>query len=217
MDALRASEPATLLDYGAGDGHLLIEAILKGLATPRIVAYEPVEKFGSELLENVAEHNLGDRIHLVRDREKLHDESFEYIVCLEVLEHMPLLERQTFYDLCEETLSPDGRLLIDVPVEIGPTLLVKNLGRLLLKGREKEYEWSELARIGAGGTVYDPSRFDPSDKRTWINDHKGFDYRLLRRELAYRFDIISERATPLPFLPTPLGNQEIFFTLTRRD
>ncbi len=217
VDALIEAEPTTLLDYGAGDGHLLVEAIDRGLAAQRILAYEPVEKFASKLLENVAEHHLHDRIHLIRHREELRGKAFEYIVCLEVLEHMPLPERQAFYDLCQDSLSTDGRVLIDVSVEVGPTLLVKSLGRLLLKGREKEYEWSELARIAAGGTVYDPGRFDPSDQRTWIHDHKGFDYRLLRRELAHRFDVTTEKTTPLPFLPAPLGNQEIFFTLRRRS
>ena len=216
VDALIEAEPTTLLDYGAGDGHLLVEAIDRGLAAQRILAYEPVEKFASKLLENVAEHHLHDRIHLIRHREELRGKAFEYIVCLEVLEHMPLPERQAFYDLCQDSLSTDGRVLIDVPVEVGPTLLVKSLGRLLLKGREKEYEWSELARIAAGGTVYDPGRFDPSDQRTWIENHKGFDYRLFRRELAHRFDVTAEKTTPVPFLPAPLGNQEIFFTLRRR-
>lgn len=215
VDAVNEAEPTTLLDYGAGDGHLLVEAIHSGLAAQRVVAYEPVEEFASKLLENVAQHRLRDRIDVVRHREELRDEAFEYIVCLEVLEHMPLPERQAFYDVCQDTLSPDGRVLIDVPVEVGPTLLVKSLGRLLLKGREKEYELSELVRIAAGGTVYDPGRFDPSDQRTWIHHHKGFDYRLLRRELAHRFDVTTEKTTPLPFLPAPLCNQEIFFELRR--
>lgn len=217
VDALIEAQPVTLLDYGAGDGHLLIEALDKGLRAHRIIAYEPVEQFADQLLEAIAEHRLDDRIQLVRNRDDLRHEAFDYITCLGVLEHMPLPERQAFYDLCQDTLSPVGRVLIDVPVEVGPTLLVKNLGRLLLKGREKEYGWSELCRIAAGGTTYDPARFDPSDKRTWIHDHKGFDYRLLRRELRYRFSVTGERTTPLPVLPAPIGNQEIFFTVRRRE
>lgn len=216
VDALIEAKPTALLDYGAGDGHLLVEAVNRGLSVQRIVAYEPVERFASKLLDNVAEHRLQDRVHLIRRREDLHAESFDYIVCLEVLEHMPLLERQAFYDVCQESLSMDGRVLVDVPVEVGPTLLVKTLGRLLLKGRRKEYEWSELVRIAAGGIAYDPGRFDPSDERTWIQNHKGFDYRLFRRELAHRFEVTAEKTTPLPVLPAPLGNQEVFFTLSRR-
>jgi len=210
------AQPARLLDYGAGDGHLLVEAVRKGLETERITVYEPVEEFSRQLLEKIAEHDLVDRVRLVTERSELKHEAFDYISCLGVLEHMPLPERQAFYDTCEATLSPVGEILIDVPVEIGPSLLIKNLGRLFLKGRDREYESTELIRIAAGGTVYDPGRFDPSDQRTWIHHHKGFDYRLLRRELAYRFDVVAERTTPLATLPGPIGNQEIFFTVKRR-
>jgi phospholipid N-methyltransferase len=216
VDALLKAKPATLLDYGAGDGHLLFEAIDRGLVAQRIVAYEPVEEFARRILEKVEKHHLHDQIHVVRHPEELYGNAFEYILCLAVLEHMALPQRQTFYNVCQESLSTDGRVLIDVPVEVGPTLLVKALGRRLLKGREKEYPWRELARIAAGGTVYDPGRFDGSDQRTWIHGHKGFDHRLLRRELAHRFDLTAEKTTPLPFVPAPLGNQEIFFTLKRR-
>ncbi len=215
IDALIDAQPTALLDYGAGDGHLLVEAIDRGLVTQRIVAYEPVEEFRRELREKVAERNVGDRIQLVRDRAELERETFDYIACLGVLEHMPLPERQAFYDVCLGTLSPDGQILIDVPVEVGPTLLVKNIGRLVLKGREREYDWRELMRIAVGGTVYDPGRFDPSDWRTWIHHHKGFDYRLLRQELGHRFAVTAEKVTPIPALPAPIGNQEIFFELKR--
>lgn len=126
---------------------------------------------------------------------------------------MPLPERSVFYGICEEILSRDGQVLIDVPVEVGPSLLVKALGRTVLKGRDREYSWLELARGAVGAVTYDPGRFDVSDERTWIQDHKGFDYRLLRSELAHRFELVAETVTPLRALPAALGNQEIFFTL----
>src|SRR5215211_3481014 len=181
VDALIEARPARLLDYGAGDGHLLVEAVRKGLGTERITAYEPVEEFSHQLSKKISDHGLGDRIRLITDRAEL-KQPFDYIVCLGVLEHMPLPERQAFYDICDVTLSQAGEVLIDVPVEVGPTLLVKNLGRRFLKGREKEYAPTELIRIAAGGMVYDPGRFNPSDERTWIHSHKGFHYRPYRRQ-----------------------------------
>lgn len=70
IDAFLTAAPSTLLDYGAGDGHVLVEAINQGLASQRIVAYEPVEEYGNKLLANVAEHGMSDRVHLVRDRKE---------------------------------------------------------------------------------------------------------------------------------------------------
>lgn len=215
--AIRAS-PSTLLDYGAGDGKVVIEAIRAGLPeTTSIVAFEPVEHFRKKLLDAAAQAGVMDRIELVGNRADLAGRSFDYVLCLSVLEHMPLPERAAFYDICERTVTPTGTILIDVPIEVGPTLLVKALARITLKGRSKEYGLGELVRVSFGGLVFDPGRFDLADTRTWIHDHRGFDYRLLRRELAHHFTIGSEVTTPLGVVPGPLGNQEVFFTLKRRD
>jgi hypothetical protein len=210
--------PTTLLDYGAGDGKVVIEAIKAGLPrTTSIVVFEPVEHFREKLRAAAEKAGVTDRIELVSERVDLTGRSFDYVLCLSVLEHMPLPERAAFYDVCEQTLTQTGTVLIDVPIEVGPTLLVKALARMALKGRSKEYGLSELLRVSIGGLVFDPARFDPANTGTWIHDHRGFDYRLLRRELAHRFTIESEVTTPLSAVPGPLGNQEMFFTLKRGE
>lgn len=100
-----------------------------------------------------------------------------------------------------------------MPVEIGPTLFIKAVARRLLKGREKEYTIRGLLRTSLGTVTFDASRFDPTDRRTWIHGHQGFDYRLLREEVAARFRLTGETTTPVSALPAPLGNQEIFLAL----
>jgi SAM-dependent methyltransferase len=216
MDAIRAPVPPSVLDYGAGDGKLLVDLIDAGIQTETIVAYEPVEEYRMMLHATLAEHGFASRVQVVEDRDALASNSFDVITCLGVLEHMPLPERQAFYDLCEATLRPGGSIFIDVPVEVGPSLLVKNVTRVLLKGRTPEYDLRSLLRLSLGGTAYDPGRFDPSDTRTWIQHHKGFDHRLLRSELAHRFDLADEQRTPIPWLPAGLGNQEVYFHATLR-
>lgn len=212
MKAILASRPAVLVDYGAGDGHLLFDAIEGGFAG-RIVAYEPVERFWRQIIAEGSKRGHADRVELVTGRAELQG-PFNFVACLGVLEHMPLPERESFYDLCRTELAEDGQVLIDVPVEIGPTLLVKNVGRRLLKGRAREYGWGELLRSTAGIRRHDPARNDPRDTRTWIHDHKGFDYRLLEEEIRnHGFRITKRQSTPLGCLPAPFFNQELFLTV----
>lgn len=215
VQALKQASPSSVLDYGAGDGKVLSDAIPVLPASTTITAFEPVARFQTQLQQAAAAAGSADRIELVTDRAALDGRLFDYVICLGVLEHMPLRERLSFYELCDRCLTPDGCVLIDVPVEVGPTVLVKALARRALKGRGREYPLKELLWTAVGGIVFDPARFDPSDQRTWIQNHRGFDYRLLRRELANRFTIVAETVSPLPLLPAPLGNQEVYFTLRR--
>jgi len=217
QDTVLAHQPASLLDYGAGDGRLLLDLLVEeGLTTSNIVAYEPVESFRLALHADVQARGLDDRVRVVGDREALADESFDFIACMGVLEHMPLPERLAFYDICDTALTPTGRIFIDVPIEIGLTLLIKSATRMLLKGRKREYDTWTLLRLTLGMKNRDPGRFDPVDQRTWIQNHKGFDHRLFRDELAHRFTIVREHRTPLALLPAALGNQEVYFHATHR-
>lgn len=213
-EAVLDHHPEVLLDYGAGDGHLLFTLVDAGFAGD-IVAYEPDAQFRAQLDAEARRRGLQDRIAITAQRSDLLG-PYDFVCCLGVLEHMPLPERRSFYDLCRGALAPGGRVLIDVPVEVGPTLLVKSLIRMVLKGRYKEYRWSEILRYGLGGRIYDASRYDKDDTRTWVHDHKGFDYRLLERELIEDgFTIVARRPTPFRRLPAPLFNQEVFLTLSR--
>ena len=211
VDFLLEHRPERVMDYGAGDGQLIVEALASGLDCEQFVAYEPVDSYVRELTEKLRENGLSDRVEIVTKLEDLGPEKFDCITCLNVMEHMPLPERDSFYETCERLLQPDGEIFIDVPVEIGPTLAVKAVGRRLLKGRPQEYTMLELARASLGAIQFDPSRFDASESATWIQDHKGFDYRLFRREIEHRFEIVGESTTPIKALPPSLGNQEICF------
>lgn len=211
------ADPLSVLDYGAGDGKVLIEALQDGLPDHvQLVAFEPVEQARQKFLEAIAAAGFVDRIDLAPELAHLEAGSFDYILCLGVLEHMTVRERNAFYDICAKTLTANGSVLIDVPVEVGPTLLVKAVARRLLKGRDKEWRISELTLATLGWPVFDPGRFDPRDSRTWIHHHKGFDYRLLKREIETRFRIESQANTPIGWLPAPLGNQEVFLTLKHK-
>lgn len=109
--------------------------------------------------------------------------------------HAPLIERNAFYETVDQTLAPAGRCVIDVPVEVGPSLLIKHLGRRLLKGRPAEVSRDELVNRAVGRTAFDPARFDPTTNE-WIHFHNGCDYRILAQELRGRFELLCSFGTP---------------------
>ena len=215
-ESVGTADPATLLDYGCGDGHFLIGLLEYGILSPqtRIVAFEPIYDVAELLRANLAESQCADRVEVVTDIRVLRDTRFDCIACMGVLEHLPLLPRFAFYDFLQEALTTEGFALIDVPVEIGPSVLVKEFGRRVLKRDPPDYAVGELLRIAAGGAVFDPKRFNP-DESDVICRHQGFDHRILLREIEQHFTIVDSTPTPLPRLPSWLGNQELILTLRR--
>jgi SAM-dependent methyltransferase len=209
--AVAGSGCRRLLDYGAGDGRLFVELVKHGVTGLEAVAYEPIELYAEQIPRVTADLPLSVRV--VRDLDGLDGERFGAITCMGVLEHMPLPERQKFYGLCDRVLAPGGLVVIDVPVEKGLSVLIKEAGRVLLKGRGLESSLRRLPGFALGRIEFDPARFDARSTSTWITYHSGFDHRLLRRELAERFAIKEAFPTPFPRLPAQLGNQEMFFLL----
>jgi hypothetical protein len=220
LSALLAERPNSLLDYGAGDGHLITEMMSASRGFPeRIVAYEPIadmrehlkqqlSRMGSETVELVA--TVDEALAIAPNG------GYDAIGCLGVLEHMGLRQRRVFVELVMRGLSSRGRCVIDVPVEIGISLLIKEFGRRTLKGRPNLYRGRELVMAVAGARVEDPHRFeDPGP--SWIQNHRGFDYRLLRRELEQDLEFIHTKCSPFPQLPPWLCNQEVLWTVRPRN
>ena len=209
-ELVSARRPRSVLDYGAGDCQFLLE-----LRPPRAVAYNPPDEV-MDVRRRLREHDA-DFVRYCQDIGELEGERFDVITCLSVLEHLPLPERERFYELCKRVLVPGGCCVVEVPVEIGPSLLVKDWVRRRQKGRRREYTRGELARLAVGRSPVDPGRHDPDARDTYIETHKGFDYRLLRRELERHFEVRASFPTPLRWLPPWLGNQEVFFVLENRS
>lgn len=78
---------------------------------------------------------------------------------------------------------------------------------MILKGRLPEYGWGSLIRYSVGATMFDPARYDPSARETWIQNHKGFDHRLFRAELDSRLPVVKSIPNPIPKIPALMFNQ----------
>ncbi|MDQ2648600.1 MAG: class I SAM-dependent methyltransferase [Actinomycetota bacterium] len=221
VEMLRAGRPRTVLDWGTGDGRVL-ELLLDQPDPPELVlAYEPGEVMQGLLAEAKARHPLGDRIAVfgtVAELEKFLDGAkIDVIACLGVLEHLPLAPRREFYEFAQRYVSPTGSVLIDVPVEIGPAVLLKEAARVVLKGRPREYSTRDLLRRTFGRTSRDPERFADDDSDHFLGWHRDFDHRHLIEEMEQSYTVVERRNTPLRFAPSWLFNQEVLFRARPRS
>jgi SAM-dependent methyltransferase len=208
-----------VVDWGAGDGYVLGE-LLTGPEPPELVlAFEPGERMQALLEERRRSLELGDRLRWFRTIEDiegfLDGRPIDVLACLGVLEHLPLQPRREFYEFAARTVAPDGIVLLDLPVEYGPAVVVKELGRRVLKGRPAEYRLRTLAARAVGRTRRDPRRFDEDGSTGFIYTHQGFDHREIVGELAPHFEVAAQRGSPLERAPAWAFNQEVLISLRR--
>ncbi len=217
--AARLSAPAAggrLLDYGCGDGTFL--ALTHGTFADAVGAdldaaqlAECRRRFtgmaGVRFVENAALEAPG------------HAGAYDAVTCMEVLEHCVDAERRRVLDNLRRLAVPGGRVIISAPIEIGPALVGKQFFRALAAWRgHGDYQFREtytprellaatLARPHLARAEYLVET--PSGPSRYCG-HKGFDWRILEREIVERFAVEQRLFTPLG----PLGallNSQVWF------
>jgi len=187
-----------VLDYGSGDGYLL-ERLLPVVPAGHLTAYEPLDY----LQEQIKGRFAGQPVALVTNLSDLASRRFDRIACLEVLEHLqPDIVTRTL-DTLETILAPGGAIVISVPVEVGPTVLLKYLASRIQKGSTRHMSWSEVLKASFYGSV-------PRDTEHDFIPHKGFDYCQLRSMLRERFVIERQVFSPVPLLGGLLNAQVLW-------
>jgi len=145
-----------LLDAGAGTGHFSAAACVRGA---RVTAVD----VGPDLLAQVrakcpAEVVVGDVLAL-----QFEDESFDVIVCSEVLEHTPDPRRGA--GELARVLAPGGTLVVTTPNRVWhlAVVLANRFGLRPYEGLENWPRWNELARWleASGLDVVDRRGFNP--------------------------------------------------------
>jgi 2-polyprenyl-3-methyl-5-hydroxy-6-metoxy-1,4-benzoquinol methylase len=210
-----------LLDYGCGDGTFM--ALTHGTFA---------EVVGADIdIAQLAEcrRRLSDLpgLSFVRTADLHgpgHDRAYAAVTCMEVLEHCVDAERVRVLDHLRGLLAPGGRLVVSVPIEIGPSLAGKQFFRALAAWRgHGDYQYREtysprellaasLARPGLARAQYS---VQTSSGTLEYCGHKGFDWRILEREIATRFVVERRMFTPLGPLG-PLLNSQVWFVCTLR-
>lgn len=205
----------SVVDVGCGDGTFL--AMLMRSSAP------PVRALGIELRQVVVDDcrsRYGDVEGLefmvrtgsfVDDNER----AFDTVICMEVLEHVIALE-DAVRDLARIT-SPGGRVIISVPVETGIPLLAKQVLRTVLGWRGvgdypgiTPYTAGELWKSIVAGERQHIVRPELEEAGLVSYDHKGFNWRVLKRLLERHFHLERVTGTPLPWLPPSLNSQVWF-------
>jgi 2-polyprenyl-3-methyl-5-hydroxy-6-metoxy-1,4-benzoquinol methylase len=156
-------ELGKILDYGCGSGIFIskLNKMKHGFA----YGYEPfmVDKYEN----NLPIYKKLDEILIFAP--------YKTITIFEVMEHLQWVELTKILERCSEMLSHDGVVIISVLIEIGPTILLKEINRFRIS---KKWKYGFFEFIGALIFGIHGRRENP-DKD--FMEHKGFDFRELIR------------------------------------
>jgi hypothetical protein len=122
------------------------------------------------------------------------DERATVIVSLETIEHVPATVLPGYLARFQQLL--DGHLIISVPNEKGLVFLVKWIVKTLFYPGRERYTVREVIAATRGDM-----------SRVHREEHKGFDWEVLRGQLEERFDLIKVEGVQFPGLPAFLNVQ----------
>jgi len=129
--------------------------------------------------------------HSAHDLVAYEGRKFDYTVAMKTLELIPDAVLKGYIEFLARVTKK--RLLITVPVEVGPMFLVKHMIKRLfshLHSGTTKYSWKELYWATCG-QAHNIERYE----------HKGFDYRNLIAQLSQHFDIVVVEGLPLVGAP----------------
>jgi SAM-dependent methyltransferase len=203
-----------LLDYGCGDGTFL------ALASDRIVEGHGVDADANQIedcrkrlgsLENLSFFVNSDLAG------PQHDGQYDVVTCMETLEHCtePVVEA-VLADV-SRLCAPGGRVVISVPVEVGPSFLVKQSVRAIARRQDaSSYDVHEVYPIRDAMKMLFARRHTSVERPLFGepplvgHTHYGFNWRRLRERVAHHLSMERTLFTPLGFLGGLVSSQAYF-------
>ena len=197
------------LDYGCGDGWLLKIAYEQGIIASGI-GVDVADYMLEACQENFAEipklkYCTPDQIS-----ENISLQSCDLIFCTETLEHIG--NPAKVLDMIRPYCQPGARMIISVPIEIGPSLILKQMGRYFanLKGNYG-YEPYEFKELISAAILWDTNSFPSSHSmQQEYTGHKGFDYRKIDKLLGEKVTIEKKIFSPFPWFGNLLNSTVIW-------
>jgi 2-polyprenyl-3-methyl-5-hydroxy-6-metoxy-1,4-benzoquinol methylase len=188
-----------LLDYGCGTGVFI--SLLNRIKPGCAFGYEPynIERFEKE-------------VPIESTYEKIKEKApYQIITIFEVIEHLSDDSLLEFLSRCDEILETSGKIIISVPIELGPVLIIKEFYRLIYS-KSWQYKMCEFLKAVffciAGQRI--------GDGLHGYASHKGFDFRRVIRffkDQGYNITVFDYG--PLP-IKTWYGNSQIFFSAEKQ-
>jgi 2-polyprenyl-3-methyl-5-hydroxy-6-metoxy-1,4-benzoquinol methylase len=217
--AQRLAAPARggrLLDYGCGDGTFI--ALTHGTFSHAVGADVDAAQIAD------CRQRLGSLEHVefvltTALEPPDHTRAYDLVTCMETLEHCTDAERERVIGELARLCAPGGRIVISVPIEIGPALAGKQLFRAMAAWRghgdyhhRETYTLRELAAavLGRPRLARPVYRADTPFGAVEYCGHKGFDWRLLERDLRRVLRVERRLFTPMPLLKGMLNSQVWF-------
>jgi SAM-dependent methyltransferase len=211
---LIGASPGKVLDYGCGDGTFL------AMAADRVR-----EGLGADIADNQIEDcrnrfasvaNL--RFCSIRQLSEVgHDTAYDVVTCMETLEHCTAPVVEIVLGDLARLVSPRGRVVISVPIEIGPTFVLKLCVRKLAAWRGlSDYRYYESYGGGAALRMIFANRATKFDRPVYgepdapAHSHYGFNWRALRERVRAHLDIERTAFSPLGFLGGWVSSQAWF-------
>lgn len=210
------SASARLLDYGCGDGTFLT------MTAPHVR-----EAWGADVdagqIEDCKKRLASLHFREVHELGADCDHRFDVVTCMETLEHCPAPIVETVLSDLRRLCAPGGRVFISVPIEIGPTFLIKMVLRNLAAWRGlsdyKHYEryplGDALAMLFAGsGTTIDRPIY--GEAASPFHSHYGFNWRGLRKRVMAYLRVERTLFTPIA-APGGLVSSQAWFVCRPRS
>jgi SAM-dependent methyltransferase len=205
-----------LLDYGCGDGTFI--ALTHGTFSRAVGADVDAAQIADcrQRLGSLAQVEFVLTTALLSPD---HTRAYDLVTCMETLEHCLDAERERVIGELARLCASGGRIVISVPIEIGPALAGKQLFRALAAWRghgdyhhRETYTLRELAAavLGRRRLARPVYRADTPLGPVEYCGHKGFDWRLLERDLRRTLRVERRLFTPMPLLKGVLNSQVWF-------
>jgi len=165
-----------MLDFGGGDGGLCAR-VKDRYPHASVTCYEPAAEIRKEA--ESALQGTGVLVTASLDPTSRYD----LITCCEVFEHLPAQASSAALDTIKNALTPAGTAVLGVPNEIFAVGLLKGLFRMTRRYGQYDARWDTVLAAAAGRPKQDRPHLG-IDGMPFIYPHTGFDFRVLRAQLA---------------------------------